>query len=73
MGHPGHACVKGLPGLAGVKCYALATGVLSLPAYLPGGMSNFIFACLSLVVGAVMGFIATLVMGWKDPAPGETI
>jgi len=62
-----------LPGLAGVKCYALATGVLSLPAYLPGGMSNFIFACLSLVVGAVMGFIATLVMGWKDPAPGETI
>ncbi|MDR1192699.1 MAG: PTS transporter subunit EIIC [Peptococcaceae bacterium] len=62
-----------LPGLAGVKCYALATGVLSLPAYLPGGMANFVFACLSLLAGAVAGFFATLIIGWQDPAPEENL
>lgn len=60
-----------IPALAGVKCYALATGVLSLPAYLPGGTANFVWACVSILAGLVLGFIITYIVGFKDPSDAE--
>lgn len=56
-----------LPGITHVACYALATGVLSLPAYLPGGNFNMIMACLSMVLGIACGFAAVWVIGFEDP------
>lgn len=60
-----------LPALTSVKCYALATGVLSLPAYLTGGVSNFVFAILTILLGMALGFAATWVVGFKDPTEAE--
>lgn len=56
-----------LPGIMGVKCYVLATGVFSLPGYLAGGTMNFVMACLSIVLGVVTGFVVTCIAGFKDP------
>lgn len=56
-----------LPGVAGVKCYVLATGVFSLPGYLAGGTYNFVMACLSILLGVAAGFVLTWFAGFKDP------
>jgi len=56
-----------LPGITYVKCYVLATGVFSLPGYLAGGTTNFVMACLSIVLGIVVGFAATWIVGFDDP------
>ncbi|MGN1344082.1 MAG: PTS transporter subunit EIIC [Traorella sp.] len=45
-----------LPGLMHVACYALSTGILSLPAYLPGGNMNMLWACVTFVLSVVIGF-----------------
>jgi len=56
-----------LPGITHVACYALANGVLSLPAYLPGGVMNLVWACVTLVESVIIGFVAVYVTGFKDP------
>lgn len=56
-----------LPGITRVACYALANGVLSLPAYLPGGVMNLVWACVTLVESVIIGFVAVYVTGFKDP------
>lgn len=56
-----------LPGIMGVKCYVLATGVFSLPGYLAGGTFNFVMACLSILLGVAAGFVLTCIAGFKDP------
>ncbi len=56
-----------LPGITRVACYALANGVLSLPAYLPGGVMNLVWACVTLVESIIIGFVAVYVTGFKDP------
>lgn len=56
-----------LPGITGVACYALANGILSLPAYLPGGVMNLVWACVTLVESLIIGFVAIYVTGFKDP------
>lgn len=61
----GSAVAAILPGIFQIKCYGLVNGIFSLPAYLPGGMENFIVACLSIVAGIVCGFIATRLIGFK--------
>jgi len=57
-----------VPGLAHLTCHALANGILSLPAYLPGGTSNLIWACVTIVESVIIGFIATYITKWEDPA-----
>ena len=56
-----------LPGVTGIACYALANGVLSLPAYLPGGVMNLVWACVTIVESLIVGFVAIWVTGFKDP------
>lgn len=56
-----------LPGVTGIACYALANGVLSLPAYLPGGVMNLVWACVTIVESLIIGFVAIWVTGFKDP------
>ena len=56
-----------LPGVTGIACYALANGVLSLPAYLPGGVMNLVWACVTVVESLIIGFVAIWVTGFKDP------
>ena len=56
-----------LPGIMGVACYAMATGVLSLPAYLPGGTMNLIWACITLASSVVIGFVLTYFTKFEDP------
>lgn len=68
----GSAIAAILPGVMGVACYAMASGVLSLPAYLPGGWMNLIWACLSLVLGVVIGFVLTCFTKFDDPQEEET-
>lgn len=59
-----------IPGIFQLKCYGLVNGIFSLPAYLPGGMQNFVVACVSLAAGVVCGFIATRLIGF-DPKDAE--
>lgn len=68
----GSAIVAILPAVTHVACYAMATGVLSLPAYLPGGMSNMIWACATLVLGVIVGFVLTMFTKYDDPQPEES-
>lgn len=56
-----------LPGITRVACYALANGILSLPAYLPGGVMNLVWACVTVVESVIIGFVAVYVTGFKDP------
>lgn len=56
-----------LPGVMHVACYALANGVLSLPAYLPGGIMNLVWACVTLVESVAIGYIATMLTKFEDP------
>lgn len=56
-----------LPGVTRVACYALANGILSLPAYLPGGVMNLVWACVTVVESLIIGFVAIWVTGFKDP------
>lgn len=56
-----------VPGLAHLTCHALANGILSLPAYLPGGTSNLIWACVTIVESVIIGFVATYFTKWDDP------
>lgn len=67
----GGAIAAILPALTGVACYALATGVLSLPAYLPGGVMNLVWACATLVLGLVIGFVLTWFTKFEDPKDEE--
>lgn len=55
-----------LPGIFDLKCYALANGIFSLPAYLPGGIQNLLVACGSLTLGLVCGFIVTKLVGFNE-------
>ena len=56
-----------LPGITHVACYAMANGILSLPAYLPGGVMNLLFACITLVLSVVIGFVAIMLTKFDDP------
>lgn len=56
-----------LPGITHLACYALANGVLSLPAYLPGGIMNLVWACVTIIESVIIGFIATMVTKFDDP------
>lgn len=56
-----------LPGVTRVACYALANGILSLPAYLPGGVMNLVWACVTFVESLIIGFVAIWITGFKDP------
>ena len=64
----GSAIAAILPGVTGVACYALATGILSIPAYLPGGMINMIRAIASLLLGLLIGFLLTYFIKWEEPS-----
>lgn len=55
-----------IPGIFDLKCYALANGIFSLPAYLPGGMQNLVIACISLAAGIACGFIVTRLVGFDE-------
>ena len=61
----GSAVAAIIPGVFQIKCYGLVNGIFSLPAYLPGGMENFIVACVSIVAGIICGFIATRLIGFN--------
>jgi hypothetical protein len=50
-----------------LACYALANGVLSIPAYLPGGIMNLVWACVTIVESIIIGFIATYLTKFEDP------
>lgn len=56
-----------LPGITHVACYALANGVLSLPAYLPGGVMNLVWPCITIVESVIIGFVATMLTKFEDP------
>jgi PTS system beta-glucosides-specific IIC component len=56
-----------LPGVTRLACYALANGVLSIPAYLPGGIMNLVWACVTIVESIIIGFIATYLTKFEDP------
>lgn len=56
-----------LPGVTHLACYALANGILSLPAYLPGGVSNLVWACVTIVESVIIGFVATYFTKFEDP------
>ncbi len=60
-----------LPGITHLACYALANGILSLPAYLPGGTMNLVWACVTIVESVIIGFIATMLTKWEDPKEEE--
>ncbi len=64
----GSAIAAILPGVTGVACYALATGILSIPAYLPGGMMNMIWAIASLLLDLLIGFLLTYFIKWEEPS-----
>lgn len=57
-----------LPGVTHLACYALANGILSLPAYLPGGVMNLVWACVTIVESVIIGFVATYFTKFEDPA-----
>ncbi len=63
----GSAVAAILPGITGVACYALATGILSIPAYLPGGIMNMVWAIASLLLGLFVGFIFTYFASLDEP------
>ena len=56
-----------LPGITHLACYALANGILSLPAYLPGGTMNLVWACVTIVESVIIGFVATYFTKFEDP------
>lgn len=78
---PMYACMIGssvaglYAGFMGLKAYAFMTpGLFALPMWMdPAGGSNFIHALITIVICIVVTFIATLVIGFKDPeeAPAE--
>lgn len=67
----GSAVAAILPAVTGVACYAMATGILSLPAYLPGGVMNLVYACATLVLSVVVGFVFTWFTRFEDPKEEE--
>lgn len=67
----GSAAAALLPALTGVACYAMATGILSIPAYLPGGVMNMVYAILTIAAGIAVGFIMTMLIRIDEPAAEE--
>lgn len=67
----GSAIAAILPGIMGVACYAMATGILSLPAYLPGGTMNLVWAVITLVSAVLIGFVLTYFTKFEDPKEEE--
>lgn len=63
----GSAIAAILPGVTGVACYALANGILSIPAYLPGGVMNMVWAIATIALGLVVGFVLTYLTKFDDP------
>lgn len=66
----GSAIAAILPGITRVACYAMATGILSLPAYLPGGVMNLVWACVTFVSSLIIGFVLTYLTKFEDPKEG---
>ena len=57
-------------GVIDLKSYALVSpGFLSIIQFLsPAGGINFIYALIAAVISVVVTFVATLILGWEDPA-----
>lgn len=56
-------------GLVNMRTYASSVaGLTALPVYLGGGIQNVINAAIAIVIALVVGFIATIVLGFEDQA-----
>lgn len=71
---PMYACMIGgataglFAGIVKLKAYVYVTpGLLSLPMWVSEGSNDLIFAIITLIISAVVTFIATLVIGFDDP------
>lgn len=65
----GAAAISGLfLGIFQVKAYAIASpSLFSLPIYIGGeGMTNFFLACGAALLSFVLGFVFTLLLGFKE-------
>ena len=62
-------------GFCGLKAYAFMTpSIINLPMWVGGnGNSNLINAVITLIISAVVTFIATLIIGFDDPQDETTI
>jgi PTS system beta-glucosides-specific IIC component len=61
-------------GITGIHTYSSTTaGLLALPVYIGGdGFSNVINAAITIVISIVVTAIATLILGFDDPAEENT-
>lgn len=71
---PMYACMIGgataglFAGIVKLKAYVYVTpGLLSLPMWVSEGSNDLIYAIITLIISAVVTFIATLVIGFDDP------
>lgn len=55
-------------GIVNLKAFVYVTpGLLSLPMWVSEGTNNLIHAIITLIIAAVVTFIATLIIGFDDP------
>ncbi len=71
---PMYACMIGgataglFAGIVNLKAFVYVTpGLLSLPMWVSEGTNNLIHAIITLIIAAVVTFIATLIIGFDDP------
>ncbi|AVQ44840.1 beta-glucoside-specific PTS transporter subunit IIABC [Clostridium botulinum] len=71
---PMYACMIGgvvaglFAGIVNLKAFVYVTpGLLSLPMWVSEGTNNLIYAVITLIIAAVVTFIATLIIGFDDP------
>ncbi|NFE86582.1 biotin/lipoyl-binding protein, partial [Clostridium botulinum] len=71
---PMYACMIGgataglFAGIVNLKAFVYVTpGLLSLPMWVSEGTNNLIHAIITLIIAAIVTFIATLIIGFDDP------
>ncbi len=72
----GGGCAGLYAGITGIHTYSSTTaGLLALPVYIGGdSIMNLVNACITIVISMAATAVATLVLGFNDPAetPAET-